>query len=57
LALLLPFDPHDNLVFAASSGGNASSKGPTLPTFFVLELARKCSVVAATMAANDRERR
>jgi hypothetical protein len=34
-------DPHDNLVFAASSGGNASSKGPTLPTFFVLELARK----------------
>jgi hypothetical protein len=34
-------DPHDNLVFAASSWGNDSSRGPNLPAFFVLELARR----------------
>ena len=31
-------DAHDNLVFAASSWANDSSRGPTLPSLFVLEL-------------------
>ncbi len=31
-------DNHDNLVFAGSSWGNDQSRGPSLPSFFVLEL-------------------
>jgi N-acetylneuraminic acid mutarotase len=31
-------DSHDDLVFAASSWGNDASRGPTLPSFFVLRL-------------------
>jgi hypothetical protein len=33
-------DNVDHLIFAASSGGNDQSRGPLLPTFFVLELVR-----------------
>jgi hypothetical protein len=33
-------DNRDNLIFAASSWGNDQSRGPTLPSFFVLELSR-----------------
>src|SRR5690606_31581740 len=29
---------HDNLIFAASSWGNENSRGPELPSFFVLQI-------------------
>jgi hypothetical protein len=31
-------DHHDNLIFAGSSWGNDRTRGPSLPSFFVLEL-------------------
>jgi hypothetical protein len=34
-------DNVDDLVFAGSSWGNDQSRGPTLPSFFVLELVKR----------------
>jgi hypothetical protein len=49
-------DRHDNLIFAGSSWGNPSNRGPDLPSFFVIELVEHGGAAAGPNRGDRLER-